>query len=614
VAEAHGSGIAWLAAAGDDEATEKLLRNWGEAFAEAQWPEYWEVRSLLERDRVLAVLRHVLAHPSAGVVRQILALLLDDPLARALHSEIEGLAADHASAVVRWKARRVIRALTHDDPEMANLREQRWIRLDAGVLTGAVSPLHIRATPRPASPAAATSGIVAPKRPGAGCQLQLDGLTSAQRRATCQELLRGALARALDRRLPTGLAYEELPDVRMLREPAPPSNAADERMAELAKTLMDAWSDSQDQLLLNEDGLAMVAASVASEGQGFDEDDLFACGAFVGEVLRRQFGGAWTGFDETYLLEMRGITIDPLGWVRAANQFRDPLEATQQILQAYEIARQELGGSRTRRPYHEPGEALEQTIQRMSLVAVDVPLAELLPLARSLSFQLQPTDWPGVLMALDPLLDTASGARLVAAIALYAPAESFARAWSRWRKRGQRVKLPELLVAAMEAAADADDLLAMPNWTLHPLQPRLSFLNPLRKRMKPAQWQRVLPVLLRQRALAGDRPGVAWCLYSYGFEHADPLELVQLFCAMPVSARQTVIRATQQCRQRERSLFRPLWAEALRDPADPVVLAGLEAVGIHAARAVRHLAQELVEDSRERVASAARRLLELWAG
>jgi hypothetical protein len=138
----------------------------------------------------------------------------------------------------------------------------------------------------------------------------------------------------------------------------------------------------------------------------------------------------------------------------------------------------------------------------------------------------------------------------------------------------------------------------------------MSFLNSLRKRMNAADWRSVLMLLLRQRANAGDAAGVGWCLFSYKYEFPDALPLLKAFCDLIVSARQTVVRATRHCTRDELSLFRPVWAEALRDPATPVVAAALDAVGANRAKSLRFLVEGLRQDVREGLAQLAQSVLE----
>jgi hypothetical protein len=132
--------------------------------------------------------------------------------------------------------------------------------------------------------------------------------------------------------------------------------------------------------------------------------------------------------------------------------------------------------------------------------------------------------------------------------------------------------------------------------------------------MEAGIWRKVLLLLLRQRAAAGDRGGVGWCLFSYRYEFVDCLPLVAIFCEMSVSARQTVLRATLHCTREETRLFRPLWAEALRDAAPVVVLSALDAISTNRARSLRPLIAALTHDKREEVQKAAANLLQLWQG
>ena len=77
-----------------------------------------------------------------------------------------------------------------------------------------------------------------------------------------------------------------------------------------------------------------------------------------------------------------------------------------------------------------------------------------------------------------------------------------------------------------------------------------------------------------------------------------------------MSARQTVVRATRHCTRDELSLFRPVWAEALRDPATAVVAAALDAVGSNRARSLRFLVEALRQDAREGLGQLAQAVLE----
>jgi len=68
------------------------------------------------------------------------------------------------------------------------------------------------------------------------------------------------------------------------------------------------------------------------------------------------------------------------------------------------------------------------------------------------------------------------------------------------------------------------------------------------------------------------------------------------------------------CTRDELKLFRPLWAEGLRDPAEPVVFAALEAINLNRARSLRTLVQALTRDHRPALATAATELLKTWEG
>ena len=142
----------------------------------------------------------------------------------------------------------------------------------------------------------------------------------------------------------------------------------------------------------------------------------------------------------------------------------------------------------------------------------------------------------------------------------------------------------------------------------------MSFLNSLRKRMDAKVWRSVLLLLLRQRAAACDRDGVGWCLFSYRYEFSDCLPLLTAWLNMSVSARQTVLRATLHCTRRDLKLYRPLWAEGLRDSAAAVVRAAIDAVATHRARSLRKLIEALAHDKRDPVAASAQKLLEIWNG
>ena len=236
---------------------------------------------------------------------------------------------------------------------------------------------------------------------------------------------------------------------------------------------------------------------------------------------------------------------------------------------------------------------------------------ELLAEVRIFVYRMDPNDWPSVLTSCDFLLENASGARIVAALCAYAPGSVLGRMWAHWgAKLRESSGLTVALIEALRVVAERDDLEALPDWTFQPPVPRMSFLNTLRKRLNASDWRKILMLLIRQRASAGDIAGVGWCLFSYKFEYPDALPLVKTFVEMTVSARQTVLRSTRHCTRDELSLFRPLWAEGLRDPSAPVVAAALDAVGVNRARSLRFLAEALNGVTREGIGQLAQSVLE----
>jgi hypothetical protein len=238
-------------------------------------------------------------------------------------------------------------------------------------------------------------------------------------------------------------------------------------------------------------------------------------------------------------------------------------------------------------------------------------MSDLMAETRVFSYRMEPGDWPAVLAACDPLLENASGARIAAAMTIYAPGEALARAWARWGSRRRETSgLTRFLAEAMSAAAERDDLEAMPDWTVQVPASRFSFLNSLRKRTPAAEWRKIVMLLLRQRTAAGDLLGAGWCLFSYKYEFPDCLALLRAFSAMTVSARQTLVRATRHCTRDEVKLFRPLWAEALRDPSPAVVIAGLDAGGFNRAKSLRTLVEALKNDVRPGISIAATAVLD----
>ena len=68
----------------------------------------------------------------------MLKFLCGDSVAHAVRDEIENLAAEHSSEVVRWKAARTLAALNSTPvvPADNSTAPVRWTRLDAAVLSG----------------------------------------------------------------------------------------------------------------------------------------------------------------------------------------------------------------------------------------------------------------------------------------------------------------------------------------------------------------------------------------------------------------------------------------------------------------------------------------------
>ena len=633
----HGAGLAWKAAIGDKDAQAVLLRDWQSSLREGRCPVQWKIRACFDPEAVLHVLRESLQTNSPGALRGILGLLMGDKIAAVLAPELKKLASQHASAVVRWKARRVLHSMRTNPhnaaptmdiiPVLRSASEQKqkhWVRLDAAVLSGAVRPANLlshegrnsaKTAGRQDAKKAAASGILPPERAALGYRLKLEGLSAVARRQTIQLLCKAALTQALERPLPSGPSLEERPDVKDALEPARPGNEIDQHMVEMALAVMAHWTDGEETLSLDEDGVAMLAAGLSSEIQ-LDEDDVSACGAFVGEALRKRLGGQWAGFDGHYRLEINDRVFDPIAWANEVYLRRDVIEGARILTEGYEFAVQQIEGPLKPHKFHpDPSEAFQYTMTGLYAMPLATPMIKLLTEARVLSYRLVPSEWPVVLSALDPLMEPGAGVRAVAALCVYAPGEIFARAWARWgRKLREESGLAGALIEAMQAAVERDDLSAMPDWTVQPQQGIFSFLNPLRKLMDAKVWRNVLLMLLRQRAAAGDRGGVGWCLYSYKYEFSDSLVLIKLFCDMSVSGRQAVISASCHATRDEQSLFRPLWAEALRDPAAAVVLAALDAANINHARSLRPLVSALAKDRRENVAVAAGNLLRIWQG
>lgn len=617
-----GTGTPYLAALGIEAAQSKIADGWRSTLSAGRWPENWDLRRFFEPRIVTAILRDFLHKKEPGVLRQRLALLAAGDSARLLKPELRRLASKHASAVVRWKARRILDALK-TPPAESSASAARWVRLDAAILSGAMRPGHIiHAPPEPRIEAPA--GILPPARPGLGRRLAFENLSAAERSAALNTLARAPLSHALQRELPEGPALEERPDIRAVRMPAPAETEIDERMADMALAVMSMWNEADEALTLDEEGLRLMAAALCTEARALDEDDLAACGAFIGEVFRKRVGGQWNGYDDNYRLDIplpaeggteSSLALDPLGWAREIHARKDVVEGTRLLLENFQHALKKASPIAPAQKYHvNPSAAFEQAILDLGKLPPSTPMVELLAESRAFAFRLLPSEWPAVLTALEPLIEGA-WVRVAAAFAIYAPGEAFCRIWPRWGvRRRNKSAFVEAILEAVEGVVERDDLEAMPHWTFQPGQPQYSFINTLRKRMAPGVWQRALQLLLRQRAAAGDRAGVAWCLYSYKYEFPDILPLLKLFCDLSVSARQTVVGATLRATRDERKLFRALWAEALRDPAAPVVTAALDAVGGNDVRSLRPLVEALARDSREPVKEAATQLMEMWTG
>ncbi|HEY3322755.1 MAG TPA: hypothetical protein VGP72_20025 [Planctomycetota bacterium] len=623
---------AWLAALGDADAQRSLVSQWQAAFCAGRTPENWDTRVFMDPAAVTDALRQSL-RAAPGHLRKVLALLTPADVLL-VQKELRSIALRNASSVVRWKARRLLRSAGERQPATQRQPSRhRWLRLDAAVLSGATragqpkeDKAVIKATP---------TGILRPETAGAGYRLKLDDLTPRQREATLNALCSAPLNQALQRELPSGPSLEERPDIRSVRLPAAPANELDERMAELAAAVMNLWTESNDVLGLDEEGLRKLAAFLAMDGRVLDEEDLMACGAFIGEMLRRRAGGQWTGFDEHYRLEIpvrspnpltgdlaaeaggsagETLVLDPLGMAAEIYAHKNPAEATGLLLENYRRALETVQAGRMRGQPGDPAAAFQDTILRVGEMAVDTPMTELMKEARSFAFRLNADQWPAVLSALEPLIESA-WVRVAAAFAIYAPGESFCRLWAQQsQRRRRRLELVAAIIEAMKAAVERDDLEAMPDWTFRPAQARYNFLGALRRRMPGDSWRGVLQLLLRQRAAVGDRSGASWCLYSYRYEFSDCLPLLQLFCGMSVSARQSLVQASVRSTRHERKLMRPLWAEALRDPAAAVVVAAIEAARSNNVRSLRPLIKSLCRDAREAVSKPAEELLKTWAG
>ncbi|HLX61775.1 MAG TPA: hypothetical protein VKX17_10880 [Planctomycetota bacterium] len=616
-----GTGLAptaWLAAAGDLAAQRKITENWPVLLRDGRRPLNWDLRNKLDASILRETLLAALNCETPGAARRVLKFLSGDPTATVIRDEIERLAESHASEVVRWKARRVVLEGRHSwRPETVGTPRDgatifggrsaaapKWVRLDAAALSGALKTGEPKRRAHAAE--SAPAGILPPERDGRGWRLAFEGLRGAARRETEKAILKAPLSRALHRRAPLGPSYEERPDVRAVRELASPHNSVDEQMAEMARAVMDFWVYGDEFLTLDLNGIAQVSAFLSAANVSMDSEDIAACGAFIGEALRKRIGGEWSGFDGHYRLEIKGENFDPIGLARQLFERKDPFHGPMLASEMFVTAEARLNPPKKSALPRDTGASFERAIKSLCELPPGSPMSELMAETRVFSYRMEPTDWPAVLAACDPLLENSSGARIAAAIAIYAPGEALARTWARWGSRRREISgVAKFLAEAMRAASERDDMEAMPDWTIQVPASRFSFLNSLRKRMTAADWRKALMLLLRQRASAGDLAGTGWCLFSYKYEYPDSLPLLQAFCEMTVSSRQTLLRATRHCTRDEVKLFRPLWAEGLRDPSPAVVLAALDCTAYNRAKSLRPLAEKLKHDERPDIAVAA---------
>ena len=606
---------AWLAACGDLDAQRKVVENWPVLLREGRKPVNWDLRGKLNAAVLHDALGEALNAPAPAAVRRVLKFICGDESASAVRDEIEQLAATHTSEVVRWKAARVAHlaqlARASSDATAAHLKTaQRWTRLDAAVLTGALKKIG---EPKRIAPKieARCAGVFPPERKGLGWKLDFENCRPKERALIVQSLLKAPLSRFLHRRAPLGPAYEERPDVRDVLELAPASGSLDEHMIEMARAVMEFWVYGEEPLTLDLHGVTQIAAFLSTAGVSMDDDDVMACGVFMGEAMRKRMGGEWSGFDGQYQLHIFGLALDPTGLARKIFERKDPYQGTVAASEMYMSAQARQPVQHKNTPARDTGASFERAIRALCELPSDAPMTALMAETRVFSYRMEPADWASVLSASDTLLENQSGARIAAAVAIYAPGGELARAWARWGARKRDASgLPGFIAEAMKTAAERDDFEAMPEWTVQVPATRFSFMNALRKKMKSADWKKTLLLLLRQRASVGDVAGVGWCLFSYKFEHRDCLPLIAACCEMSVSSRQTLLRATRHCTRDEVKLFRPVWAEGLRDPSPAVALAALDAVVFNRARSLKPLVQSLKHDAREEVASMAHVVLD----
>src|SRR6185295_12399245 len=142
------------------------------------------------------------------------------------------------------------------------------------------------------------------------------------------------LQNALHRHAPLGPAYEERPEVREVRELAAPHNSLDEQMSEMARAVMDFWVFSEEPLTLDIAGVTQIAAFLSTPGVMMDDDDVAACGAFLGEALRKRIGGEWSGFDGNYALHVKDESFD---WIALARRIFEKKDIYQGSIAASEM-------------------------------------------------------------------------------------------------------------------------------------------------------------------------------------------------------------------------------------------------------------------------------------
>ena len=438
--DANNASLMWLAAMGNPDAQDRLLELWLAAFYHGRAPDHWSIHGSLDPARVLAVLKRALRSKAPGVLRRVLSLPMNKTIGAGMRRTVERLSRTHPSNVVRWKARRVLRELPSRRPaqiDAALLPGVRWVRLDAAVLSGVT---HIKIFKRPPGATnALPPGLLAPLHANRGYRIEFNKLSPGQRRKLNAELLHGSLARALDRQISIGPSLEERPDVRALRELAPPGNEIDERMSELAQAVMHYWGEGDDLLTLDEEGVGLVATALSSDSASLDDDDKEACGAFVGEALRKAIGGHWSGFDGNYRLEVGSESIDPHSWVREICARSDIVDGAEWLATRFMEAVSRYAPVRKLVARPDPIEACERILTELCSLPASTPMAELMRETRSLTYRFEPQHWPATLLSLDVLIGNPAVNRVLAALAVYAPGvrkpASRAPSWKPWPPR-----------------------------------------------------------------------------------------------------------------------------------------------------------------------------------